>query len=460
MRILPALVALTFVLSGCVQTTETPVAMNATAPVMQGAALAPMQSFNSHATQPVARGNSDIARDFLDLAFRLESGRSLPVLTRFDGPISVALAGEVPPSAHADLSRVMSRIRNEAGIDIRPARPGQTASITIDFQPRAAMRRIVPQAACFVVPRVGSFAEYRAARGTGSSDWATLTRRDRAAIIVPSDTSAQEVRDCLHEELAQALGPLNDLYRLPDSVFNDDNFHTVLTSFDMLVLRVHYDPALANGMTEVEVAARLPAILARLNPSGEGRGGRGTANIAPRAWVDAVEGALSPRSSDATRRRAAERMLSIARAQGWQDNRLAFSWFAMGRAQVDQDIGAATRAFRAAQTIWQRLPGGEVRVAHIDMQLAAFALSDGRFAEALALTDRAIPVVRRAENAALLATLLMIRSEANIALNRPAEAEAARLDSLGWARYGFGTESEVRARLSDISDLAAKGRNG
>jgi len=34
--------------------------------------------------------------------------------------------------------------------------------------------------------------------------------------------SPQEVRDCLHEELAQALGPLNDLYRLPDSVFNDD----------------------------------------------------------------------------------------------------------------------------------------------------------------------------------------------------------------------------------------------
>ena len=460
MRILPALAALTFALSGCVQTTETPVAMNATASVMRGAALAPMQSFNSHATQPVTRGNPDVARDFLDLAFRLESGRSLPVLTRFDGPISVAMSGDVPPSAHADLARVMARLRNEAGIDIRPARPDEMARITIDFQPRAAMRRAVPSAACFVVPRVGSFDEYRANRGTGNTDWATLTRRDRAAIIVPSDTSPQEVRDCLHEELAQALGPLNDLYRLPDSVFNDDNFHTVLTSFDMLVLRVHYDPALRNGMTEAEVAARLPAILARLNPAGEGRGGRGTANIAPRAWVDAVEGALSPRSSEATRRRAAERMLSIARAQGWQDNRLAFSWFAIGRAQVDQDIGAATRAFRAAQAIWQRLPGGEVRVAHIDMQLAAFALSDGRFAEALALTDRAIPVVRRAENAALLATLLMIRSEANIALNRPAEAEAARLDSLGWARYGFGTEAEVRARLSDISDLAAKGRDG
>ncbi len=47
------------------------------------------------------------------------------------------------------------------------------------------------------------------------------------------------MRDCLHEELAQALGPLNDLYRLSNSVFNDDNFHSVLTGFDMEMLRLH-----------------------------------------------------------------------------------------------------------------------------------------------------------------------------------------------------------------------------
>lgn len=46
-------------------------------------------------------------------------------------------------------------------------------------------------------------------------------------MFIPNDTSAQEIRDCLNEELAQALGPLNDLYRLSDSVFNDDNMHTV-----------------------------------------------------------------------------------------------------------------------------------------------------------------------------------------------------------------------------------------
>jgi len=132
----------------------------------------------------------------------------------------------------------------------------------------------------------------------------------------------------------------------------------------------------------------------------------------------------------------------------------------MRAAAPARDAEASTAAFRQAQAIWQRLPGGSIRAAHVDMQLAAFALADGRFAEALALTDRAIPVVKRAENAALLATLLMMRSEANSALGRDDDARAARLDSLGWARYGFGTDAQVRARLSDIADLAAAGRRG
>ena len=457
MRFIPVATTFFLALSACMPGQTAQVTMNSPAPASPGAVLPAMQAFPAMRADPPQRGNADIARDILDLQFRMESGRPLHVLTRFEGPITVSMTGEVPPTAHGDLSRVMSRLRAEAGIDIRSARSGETASVTIDFQPKAAIRRAVPSAACFVVPRVSSFAEYRARRGSGATDWATLTRREKAAIIVPSDAPPQEVRDCLHEELAQSVGPLNDLYRLPDSVFNDDNFHTVLTGFDMLVLRVQYDPALQSGMTQAEVAQRLPAILARLNPAGEGRG-TGTATLAPRAWIDAVAVALGSQGGDARRRAAAMRMLSIAQAQGWQDNRLAFSWFALGRADVGRDTAAATRAFEQAQHIWQGLPGGEVRSAHVDMQLAAFALADGRFAEALARTDRAIPVVRRAENAALLATLLMMRAEANDALGRRDEARAARLDSLGWARYGFGTDAQVRARMSEITGLAASGR--
>lgn len=409
--------------------------------------------------QPTAarRGNGEIVRDFLDLSFRMESGRALPVLSRFEGPITVAMTGDVPGSAGAELARLMGRFRAEAGLDLRPAPEGQAAAITIEFLPRAQMRRVVPTAACFVVPGVTSFSDYKAARGTAAVDWAQMTRRNNVAIFVPSDTSAQEVRDCLHEEMAQAMGPLNDLYHLPDSVFNDDNFHTVLTSFDMLILRAYYSADLQSGMNEAEVARRLPALMARLNPGGEGRGGT-LKTIAPRAWVSAVEQSFGLRGGNA--KAAAEKMLSIAMAQGWSDARLAFSYYALGRSQITSDPAAAVRAFGEAGRIYRALPGGEVHAAHVDMQLAAIALSTGQSAQAVQFADRAIPVVKQSENAALLATLMLIKAEALDAQGMAAQARALRLDSLGYARYGFGSEAQVRSRMSEVAALGARGRRG
>ena len=80
------------------------------------------------------------------------------------------------------------------------------------------------------------------------------------------------MRDCLHEELAQAMGPLNDLYELSDSVFNDDNFHTVLTGFDMLVLRLHYAPELANGDDPGRSGGALAGAAGTAQPGGRASG--------------------------------------------------------------------------------------------------------------------------------------------------------------------------------------------
>ncbi len=409
------------------------------------------------APRPVAaaRSNQEITRDFLDLAFRMESGRAIPALSRFEGPITVAVKGDAPKSAQAELSRLINRFRSEAGLDVRQVDGNQVASINIEFLPRAQLRRVVPTAACFVVPNVSSLAEYKGARGTAQVDWARMTTRKEVAIFIPSDTSTQEVRDCLHEEMAQAMGPLNDLYHLPDSVFNDDNFHTVLTGFDMLILRTFYSPELHAGMNEAEVAKHIPGILARLNPAGQGRSGTLKA-IAPRTWVTAVEQSFGLRGGNA--KAAAERMVSIAMAQGWSDGRLAFSYYALGRSQITSDPEAAVRAFAEAARIYRALPGGQVHSAHVDMQLAAIALSTGQSEQAIQFANRAIPVVKQAENFALLATLTLIKAEAHENLGQAAEAKALRLDSLGWARYGFGSEQQVRARMSEISALGNRGK--
>jgi hypothetical protein len=410
-----------------------------------------MRGFAATPAPPPTRSNADMVADFLDLAFRMESGRAVPVMTRFEEPISVRVTGNAPPSLTPDLRDLLGRLQSEAGIDIFVTGAPE-ASITIEAVPREALQRAVPRAACFVVPRVSSWGEFLGARRSPQVDWTTLTRRDRAAIFVPSDVSPQEVRDCLHEELAQAIGPLNDLYRLPDSVFNDDNIHAVLTGFDMLMLRAYYSPALRNGMTRGEVAARLPGILATLNPAGEQAPDR-QINDTSRDWIDAMETALSPGGSALARRQAAERAINLARAFGWTGARPGFAFYAYGRLQLGNDADLALESFRQASREFRAGPETRIHEAHVSVQLAAFALSAGDVENTLALTDWAIPVAMQHQNAALLSTLMLFKAEALDLAGRTAEAEALRLDSLGYARYGFGSDRTVRARADEIAAL-------
>ena len=410
-----------------------------------------VSSFAGRSPGPATRPNAEIARDFLDLAFELESGRPVPRLTRFDEPITVRLVGPIGPVARRDLAALLARLRSEARIDIRMT-TRDTANIVIEAVPSRTLSRVAPNAACFVVPRVQSWSELRAARGTAILDWTTLERRDRAAIFVPSDATPQETRDCLHEELAQALGPLNDLYRLPDSVFNDDNIHAVLTGFDMLVLRAFYDPALRNGMSRDDVAARIPAILARLNPRGQ-RDASGFASKTTPEWKREMENALTDRLSNRRRRLAALRAIDIGEARGWTGTRAGFAQYAYGRLQIANDPSAALGAFSIANRAYAQAPETRLHNGFISVQLAAFALMSGNADATIAITENAIPVVRSHENAALLALLMMFQAEA---LDFKGDTEAGtkvRMDSLGWALYGFGSREEVVDRLNEIASL-------
>jgi Protein of unknown function (DUF2927) len=412
--------------------------------------LPPARGFPVVRAAAPRRSNADLAADFLDLEFSLETGRALPHLTRFEGPITYAVAGDAPPTVAGDLAVLASRLKSEAGITLTQATG--PASITLNFLPRRLIKGNDPTVACFVVPGVSGWSEYQRARGSDRLDWAIMRERERIAIFIPADASPQEARDCLHEELAQAIGPLNDLYRLSDSIFNDDNFNTVLTGFDMLMLRLHYAPELASGMTREEVAARLPALLARYNPGGSGPATK-TPPPTPDDWEDAMETALGIRGSNVFRHRAAQRALGIAQQAGWTDSRLPFSYFALGRASLGINSGAAVAAFTEAASLYRTLPGGAVHAAHAEMQLAAFALSQGWSDEAISLADRGIPVVTAAENASLLATFQLIKAEALGLQGRSADAARLRRESLGWARYGFGSGNDLAARISAIAAL-------
>lgn len=409
------------------------------------------------ASVPRARlpGNTQLAEDFLELSFSLESGRALSRFTRFEGPVSITLSGRVPPTAPQELARLVSRLQREAGLAVT-TQPGNANHINIEFLPKREMQAQVPNAACFVVPNVSDWADYRAARRSTRADWAALTSRQTATVFVPSDSTPQEVRDCLHEEISQALGPLNDLYRLPDTVWNDDNFHTVLTRFDMTILRATYAPELHSGMSRPEVMAALPRVLARINPAG-GAVGQLREDPTPRAYINAVEAALGARSNTGRRQAAAKEAVQIAAGQGWTDTRAGFAWFALGRLSMKDDPSTALRAFLNAGAIYRATPGAGIQAAHVDMQLAAFALGSGRAQDAIALVNRSLSAALDGENAALMATLYMIRAESYEALGQSALARQARLDSANWARYGFGSDAAVRARAAEVAALAQAG---
>ncbi|MEM9580280.1 MAG: DUF2927 domain-containing protein [Pseudomonadota bacterium] len=439
------------VLAGCMP--STPADMPSRAQTADASiVLPPAKVFGAPTPTAPMRANSDIARDFLDLSFNLESGRSLPVFTRFEGPISVRVTGQPSVNLGSDLRRLLHRLRSEARIDIDlTAEPA--ANITIEAVSRAQIRSLLPQAACFVAPNVSSMAEYRLARRTSLVNWTALKSREKLAIFLPNDASPQEVRDCLHEELAQALGPLNDLYRLPDSVFNDDNVHTVLTGFDMTILRAYYSPALRNGMSQSEVADRIGGILSRINPRGNGYAPK-RASSTPRSWINTIQRALGPGAAPQARREAARQALQIAKGMGWTDHRRAFSHYAMGRLNMSVDLHTAREHFTKASQIYGQSRNTGLHAAYAASQLASFHIAEGNGEAALQEIAPYLNVAAKYENAALLSTLMLQRAEALDLMGRSSEARSVRMDSLGWARYGFGPDWAVRAKLREISSLS------
>ncbi len=440
---------LTLIVSAC----SAPVGnSNTSAPAQRAASLPPMKQFTASTPSPAARSNAEIALDFLDLSFALENGMELPFFTRFEGPVRVAVRGEAPASLKGDLTALLNRLRREARIDIRLARSEASAQIFVDAVPIRRLQRVVPNAACFVVPNVKSFAEYKRSRGAPHTLWANLKTRETATVVIPSDMPPQEIRDCLHEEIGQALGPLNDLYRLPDSVFNDDNFHNVLTGFDMLILRAYYAPEMANGMTRARARQVLTTLLPNLNPRGGQVAGR-VVSSTPKVWNDHIVNALAPSSSSAERMRRALQALSIARQRGWQDNRLALSLFVHGRVSLGRNATAAIDSLVGSGELYKKLYGSSVQVAYVATQMAAFALTAGEYSAAIRIADDALPAARKGENAAVMATLMLLKAQALEKQGRQKAAERLRVDAVGWARYGFGSDTRLRARIAEINAL-------
>ena len=404
----------------------------------------------------VARSNLDIADTFIELLFRLEGGETIPRLLKYDRPIRVSLRSPGLNTYRPEVDHLLRRLRREAGLDIRLVGPSASAEILIHAVSRRDIRRAVPGAACFIEPGVRSWSDFRnplsRARRSG---WTTQEKLGVTSIFIPADSSPQDTRDCLHEEIAQALGPVNDLFRVADTVFNDDNFHSVLTPFDMLILRTLYAPELRVGMSRGDVSARLPAILNRVNPRGRTIPRRASAPES-RAWKAAITRALGANVSPGQRRVAAERALNLASAMRPQDHRLGFSLLTLGRVQARENPGRAVEYLSAAYRDFDaRFGQNDIHTARAALHLGLLRLTGGDFPAAIALASRHLDAARNAENAVVLAGLHAIIAEGHKELGDLAAARRAQLEFLKWARYAFGDAdgsiAKARAQLQSFT---------
>lgn len=394
----------------------------------------------------VPRDNRQLSQDFIDLTFALERGENLNGLLRHEGPIRVYVRSPQLLPYQRDIENLLNRFRVEARLDIRSTRNPAEAQIHIDGVTLEELQKVDSGAACFIVPGETSWDEFRRRGNRDRLRWSQQRTLGLTAIFIPTDSFPQDIRDCLHEELAQALGPANDLYRLPDSVFNDDNFHSIVTSFDMLMLRALYSPELQSGMPRSVVAGRIGPILSEINPGGEGRGAIPRAP-ASAAYKQYIEQALTRRTSESRRIEAANNAVAVAQQMQPVDHRLGVALITRGRLIRDRDRARAAADFRAAYDLfYNQLGPNDIRTAQAALHVSLTALDQRDFDAARRLADQAIPAARAGQNAVLLSSLLAIKAAALTARGDRTGARQAQLDHLRWARYAYGDGNGNRAR--------------
>ena len=121
-------------------------------------------------SRKVTASNKDIARDFMDLSLSLESGRNLPVFTRFERPISVRLTGKVPQSLPSVLNRLIHRLQDEANLEIYCTSADQ-ANVNVHAVSSRQIQRTLPMAACFVAQNIINLEDFKASHKTAKTRW-------------------------------------------------------------------------------------------------------------------------------------------------------------------------------------------------------------------------------------------------------------------------------------------------
>ena len=135
-----------------------------------------------------------------------------------------------------------------------------------------------------LIPRIPDFVVRELERGPTSifCNAFSFFKPDRkseyesALILIKAEHIGLMRESCVHEEMAQALGLINDSASARPSIFNDDEEFALLTLHDELLLKMLYDPRISPGMRDraIPIVRKIARELRPKNPDGVARSSR------------------------------------------------------------------------------------------------------------------------------------------------------------------------------------------
>ncbi len=236
--------------------------------------------------QPVdaSFSNSRLAENFERIAFnseyRRENGqliaRTTPArLSRWEQPIKYSLRGEAATNAdRAEYDSFIARLAKLTDLEFVEETEDGDPNLTILFlgaEERLAFKADLEEnGRAENMPLIIQWVDdvYHTCVGQVAFDDLDSGEIVGAMIVIKGELEGVLRSSCIHEELAQTLGLMNDDPDVRPSIFNDDQEFALLTEHDEILLRILYDRRLRPGMQADEARPLLPEIIEEIRPGG------------------------------------------------------------------------------------------------------------------------------------------------------------------------------------------------
>jgi hypothetical protein len=206
--------------------------------------------------------DAQIMDGFFKIAFGAEFSTAGRVdrIRKYEVPVRVFAESRAKPDRRAQVATVVADIQSKiAHIDIAMARAQADANVIVTLvRDRDMLRHIRRLYGVDRARQIQKSLEPQCLSGFRKDDAYRIVGSN---VLIAVDAGNFIFRDCLYEELLQALGPINDDDSVPWTMFNDNVEKGFFDVYDQYLLNILYHPRVRAGMTRDEVRALLPEIM-------------------------------------------------------------------------------------------------------------------------------------------------------------------------------------------------------